>query len=372
MPNSNHLSTTHQTVNLSNGQLALLMRHKAGRGELSPLPDLSGFEPAEGDRELLCTEGFLDPQGVPTPYWERVANVLTDPTVQVTAAVGNADGLGTIHGYGGRGEGVLVGYTAVGEGEHRINLSLEPGHLTGYLAKGLGLTAPVEPLGVAAELSQQALLAMAGLVDAAREQHLESLIARQPDEKIGVWPAAVLVSLRMATLSDDFRWLSGMVWRLLPLALELQEAEIRSGLDDLIALGWVAAEPSGSLVMTGDLDLACPHLSAPLAFGVLSVQRQGREDPERLHLGVVRTLGSVWMLDFIPGRPWKVRLASVAGLELARVIQNALEAVLKMEQPAEQSPSAPTPTLSSAYCPKCGQKAKPDDKFCINCGNRLR
>ncbi|MBC8461669.1 MAG: zinc ribbon domain-containing protein [Deltaproteobacteria bacterium] len=41
-------------------------------------------------------------------------------------------------------------------------------------------------------------------------------------------------------------------------------------------------------------------------------------------------------------------------------------------QPAEQTQSAPIPTPSAAHCPNCGQKAKPDDNFCITCGSRLK
>ena len=72
------------------------------------------------------------------PPWDRVTRVLAEPAVQLTIAVGNADGLGSLHAYGLRSDSDLVAYTAVGEGEHRISFPLDAGQLTGYLAAGLG------------------------------------------------------------------------------------------------------------------------------------------------------------------------------------------------------------------------------------------
>ena len=61
----NPVSKQQRTVNLSSGQLTLLMNRKERRGELSPLVGMENAAPAEGDQELLLKEGFMGAAGQP-------------------------------------------------------------------------------------------------------------------------------------------------------------------------------------------------------------------------------------------------------------------------------------------------------------------
>ena len=203
-------------------------------------------------------------------------------------------------------------------------------------------------------------MALAGLIDAKREQYLDSLIARQLEDDAVLWPAAIMLSLRTGILSDDFRWLASMVWRLLPYAIEVQEAAIRAGLNELLEKGLTAAGPSGGIVMNAEIEAIRPHLSSPLAFGVVSLARLGDDGPERLHLGLIRTLATLWSVDFIPGRPWITRLSSISSLELAGIVENTIEVILTTEPSRE--------TGQKRFCPQCGQALEQDDRFCVACG----
>ena len=74
-------------------------------------------------------------------------------------------------------------------------------------------------------------------------------------------------------------------------------------------------------------------------------------------IGVVLLVGAYLARPFRKGE-----------MDLDRAIETWVAQVRSGEQQEETEPEA-TPTN---YCPQCGRRARPDDRFCSGCGTQLQ
>lgn len=368
--------TTTRTFRLNGAQLRGLLGNRTCT-HLSPLTLNTAGKASPEERRALEKAGLLDAAGnVPSP-WNGAMDVLAAPGIEILVAAGTRDGLQALHTYGSPSQGMtLTGYTPRGENEHTLAYPLSRTDLLAYLASILGWENKVADLGVALECNATAWVALVGLLDAERELQLDAMLAREPYDAAGVRAERILVNVREGWLVDDFRWLVSMARRMSPSA-DMPDAEsIGEGLKELEGLGWIEGRPDGRWTIRASMATAAAHLQTPLAFGVLVLQSLMQDQLERsLHVGWIRGLGSLWMVDFRQDNKTQLRvgLRSLDGATAARATNEVLEwACARTAAAIQPSPiHAASPKPAPRFCSGCGTPLVESARFCAQCGTKI-
>jgi hypothetical protein len=363
-----------RSVTLTGAQLGLLLEGGGLTiGQLCPLRLEPAAAASSGDLRALVDKGLARDDGSVEPSWAPALAVLADPPLRLAAAVGTRDGFQALYAYG-TGE-TLAAYTPVADGLRRLAYPLEPRHVLAFLSEGLGLDLESPRLEVEADLTPTALAALAGMVDGLAERQIEARLARSPAPEGGLHLERIARNVRQADQGDDYRWLGPVIKLISPFAWEADDEAVRAGLEHLAGLGWVERTADGGWAFGSRFQGPAGHLEHHLAYGFLAVARREGGGLARSHLGLLRTLQSLWLLDCRGGQNPKAVLSAPP----APVAMQALDDFLVSlgEGPAavpEDAASAPPAAASSQgksegpLCPQCGRAAGPDDRFCAGCG----
>jgi len=340
--------------------------------------------PEEGDpsERLMLEEGLIDPKGGLCEPWNQVFQSLSRPSLEIIAAVGFPEGRKSLCGYGSFGDmEKLVGFTPLNETEYRIVYPLSKDPFLSLLVVDLGLDLETPVLGVETEMDLETLLTLAGMIDAGREAQMEAMLARESEPDREVRFDRILYNTRKGLTSNDYRWLASAIRNLIPFEVTITQKTILSGLKELQKIGWVEKTGEKMWLFTETFDIPRKHFESLINFGILSIQRHNQEGIERIHLGILRTLGSLWILDFKDqdGDKPTVWVGTAYGPGLAQALDRVVEATLQgVPQPEElvgqsfpQEGGLSTVLPKKSFCGKCGAPAQPEDRFCINCGNKL-
>jgi hypothetical protein len=210
------------------------------------------------------------------------------------------------------------------------------------------------------------LWALAGLVDAHRQQGLEALLARRAPPPFAV--SADVVELRLidaATMADP-RWFASMLDMLAGPA-PAGEKEVAQGLSALRAAGLIDEDPIGLWHPSEAAMAAFAELEAPLAGVALSLATRQTEisasdgdgDLPQL-LVLVRTLTGLVLVQ--PAADDGMELRFVRGSDMITLLGSELARATSQAEGRMPPPR---------FCTICGVKAAPGDRFCASCGAPL-
>ncbi|MDP1587117.1 MAG: hypothetical protein Q8M07_05210, partial [Prosthecobacter sp.] len=196
------------SITLTTAQLDALLRSvPGGMGALSPLRN----SPVSGVASLPAqiTQKPLE--------WEPTARTLATPKVALIASAGTSESIVYVHGYGAPAtRDHLVGCTPSGGGMFEVVPDLKTGTWSQVLWDGLALDSVPSTTDVVIPMSMKALLACCGLVDAIKEARLEALASRTPYPAATASTSDVSLAVKTGVMTQDARWFTGMMRRLLP------------------------------------------------------------------------------------------------------------------------------------------------------------
>ncbi len=362
-------ATKPQTLTLSSGQIGLMMPRLPALSEDSPLAGATAA-PASGDRDVLMQAGLIDSGGALTGHWQAAFRALAAPRRRIAATIGTTDNLGVLHAFQGT-DGPLTGYTPRGGGEHMLAHPLEALDIVALFSSALGLEARTPDPGAGADLTLDAVLALAGLADAVRELEAEALLERTAVSDRGVDLARVLLALREGWLSGDMRWLVPVVRRMIPLEPEIAEGGVRAGLAELARVGWVEGpDDGGRYAFSPVFEPVRRSLCVPVSFGALSIVSGKGPEGVLIHFGAMRTLGALWAFEFAPGTPPLMRVGTTEELPVLLALNNQISQGLEAAS-GEAPRTAAGDGATRRVCGQCGAPIVEGDRFCTACGGRI-
>ena len=309
-------------------------------------------------------------------------DTLAAPSIYFVAAAGTRDGVHALHAYGSASIGPrLVAYTPRGDTGHVLAFPVSRDDLTALPAKVLGWQDKVANPGISVECTPLAWIALCGILDAERELQMEALLARQPFDAAGVRLERVSLNVRNGWIEDDSRWLVAVARKMTPETACPEPTAIEKGLTELASLGLVQAGVDGWRIASSFADAAA-HLQAHLSYGVVVVQTLINGQLERsLHIGWIRSLGSLWMAHYRDNGKGQLSVAlrtlegGTAAKVTAEVLAWAAARITAGTAPADK-PAAATPVppgtakkgLVARFCSQCGTELPEGARFCGNCG----
>jgi hypothetical protein len=359
------------------GYLLTLIGETKGN-PLSPLSRERFPGGGESDKSLLLEEGIIDPRDRLTNPWNQSFQILSQPHCEIVAAVGFPRGRKALCGYCASGDaGTLVGFTSQNEQDYRLDYPLSKDHFLSFLTNDLGLDAETSVLGLEAEMETDTLLTLAGMIDAEREAQLEGMLAREPEPDGEIRFDRILYNTRKGLNTNDYRWLASAVSSLSPFELRATSETLLQHLNELQQLGWVEEREEDMWSITEAFDIPRRHLESLVNFGLLSIQHQDQKGIKRVYVGMLRTMATLWSLDFQTraGGKTMVRIGTVSGPNLAETLDRLLE--IAIEPPpvsqAERDFQEPVPSKNDKnICPRCHTPGQPGDRFCSACGAELK
>lgn len=363
------MNTIPSNVMLTAGQLAHLIRSAGGEiGALSPLKDLDGAPDRESSLRLP------DAVAENASFWEPVARTLGTPGIALIASAGTSDNVVFLHAYASPATGKdLVGCTVVTGNTYEVVPALDARHWARLLWEGLALDRVPDGPELSAPLSHAALMACCGLVDAIKEARFEALIARERYPDPAASARSIMLAAKTGVLSQDARWFTGLVRRLLPQAPEPVSVEnIREGLDELVTLGWIVKIGSDEWGFSEAMFGTAMEWSAAAVSGLFSLHVAGPDGLHRLHVGLIRTLSGLWTME-CPADGQSVKLGKTGGRALMKTLARAVgNGIDQWQSPvpknAEPNPTPPPTSGHVHFCVSCGDRLIPNAHFCTRCG----
>ncbi len=357
-------------LKLTASQLAALTR-RAGV-ELGPLSPLHQFPESASHEAPVQLPDF---GAADAALWTPVASTLAAPGLALTVSAGTSDSVIFLHAYGSSATGShLLGCTPVSGSTYEIVPRLEHRAWLQVLSKGLSLEETEDTVESATALSHEALLACCGLVDAVKEARLEALIAREAYPEATAPARDIMIAAKSGLLTQDARWFTGLVRRLLPRAPAAVTLEGTSaGLRELEERGWVARMPEDDTwAFANEMSAAALEWSAAAVSGHFSLRVAGAREVHELHLGLIRTLSGLWTLE-CPAGQGGVKMGRSSGSALMGLLDKAVQTVMAPWQTAApkhtaSSPAPPAADGPAQFCVACGNRLVADARFCTHCG----
>lgn len=347
----------------------------------NPLSPLSGDQfpgGGEPDKSLLLEDGIIDPQDRLTAPWNQAFQILSQPYCEIVAAIGFPKGRKALCGYcASEDAGNIVGFTSQNEQDYRLNYPLSKDHFLSLLINDLGLDIETSVLGLEAEMDTDTLFALAGMIDAGREAQLEAMLAREPEPEWEIRFDRILYNTRKGLNENDYRWLASAVRSLSPFELRATAETLLQNLNELQKLGWVEKREEDLWTFAEIFDIPRRHLESMLNFGILSITRQNQNGNEGVHMGMLRTMGTLWSLDFQmrAGGKTMVRIGTVSGPNLAQTLNRILEIVLEHPPASQAEKDSQEPVQMKSdkiLCTQCHTPGQPGDRFCSACGAAMK
>jgi hypothetical protein len=334
---------------------------------------------------LSPVHGAAVPAGVVLPeavashvdVFMPVAHTLSAPRLALTASAATAESVVFIQVYGSAATGSeLIGCTKGQGGIFELVPALDAHSWRLVLFKGLALeTAPDAPAAMA-PMSRRALLACAAMVDVIKEARLNALLARQSYPEPVASTSAVVVAAKAATLVPDARWFSGLVRRLLPDDPgPLSHEDARQGLNELAKLGWMTTSGADEWEFTEAMQ---PHAIAwgvAAVSGLFSLHSDEPGGLRRLHVGMIRTLSGLWVIE-CPPEDEMLKVGTMGGrallMALTKAVENQIASISVSAGHTGVRTEAAPPAAASLLCASCGAVIPAGARFCAGCGKPVQ
>jgi hypothetical protein len=245
-----------------------------------------------------------------------------------------------------------------------------PQDILAMVGAALGLDEELPMMKLSYRGPAAGLWALAGLIDAHRQQGLEALLARRQPPPFAVSADDVELRLIDASTMADPRWLGSLLDMLAGPALARSE-EVAQGLAALRDAGLADKDRAGFWQPTDSMAGAFAALEAPLAGIGLSLATRaagnatpgGGGDAPRL-LVLIRSLtGLVLVQPELAGSEMELR--SVRSSDMLALLGHELTRACALMPASGDGPPA------TRFCAACGMKAAPGDRFCASCGAPL-
>lgn len=366
------MQTTASNLTLTAGQLAVLLRPLPGElGVLSPLQSLETATSSDASASL--PETITRQRAV----WEPIARTLSAPKLALVTSAGTSDNVVYLQAFGAPATcDHLVGCTRGPGGTFEIVPALTASVWSQVLWDGLALDTVPPTTDAVVTMSLAALTACCGLVDAVKESRLEALIAREAYPVSSATTASIALAVKTGLMTQDARWFTGLMRRLLPQdptggSLE----QTRRGLDELALLGWVIRVGDDEWSFAETIQPHAIEWSAAVVSGLFSLHLDDPEGLNRLHVGVIRTLSGLWTLE-CPPLGETVKFGRTGGQALMLTMMKAVKKLLASwpAQPVKAAASQPVPSgsLPAHFCPSCGAAVVEGARFCADCGKPMQ
>lgn len=374
-----------RTVSMSTAQLQMFLRQAGARGALSPVRDLPAAAPAPDDSTTLREAGMIDESGAPTASWMPAAAALAAPALQIMVTTGGVAGLSRLQAFASDETGRrLVSLVERGAGEWTIAWPLAEDDIAAIMTAQLALDGATNDPDVQLELTPEGFLTLGAVLDALREEELESLLARDRAPTPLLKAAAVRVAMHAGLTSEDYRWLVPIFRRLLPNLPEINQQAVDSGLADLVSASIVEAGPDRDYGLVAAFEPVRRLLLAPLAWSTLTTISAANPPTTWSQLGGMRTFAGLWGVE---ARETGVRLGTLGEGILLQAFRSlagdALAAIPagkqggQLSRPATAAAGAPESTAGAKanatprFCQQCGRPVGTADRFCGECGAEL-
>ncbi|MDO9299298.1 zinc ribbon domain-containing protein [Bradyrhizobium sp.] len=379
------VSVEPRTVSMSTAQLQMLLRAAGTQGSLSPVRDLPAASPASDDSTTLREAGILDEAGAPTASWMPAAAALAAPALQVVVTAGGPAGLSRLQAFASdETNGRLVSFVERGAGEWMVAWPLAEDDIAAIMTAQLALDSATNDPDVQLELTPEGFLMLGAVLDALREEELESLLARDRTPAPLLKAAAVRVAMGAGLTSEDYRWLVPIFRRLLPNVPEMNQGAIDKGLADLVSASIIEAGPDREYGLVAAFEPVRRLLLAPLAWSTLTTISEANLQATWNQLGGMRTFVGLWGVE---ARANGVRLGTLGEAVLLQafrsLVTDALAAIPAGKQ-GEQASRRATASANMAgstagsevnaarrFCQQCGRPVGTADRFCGECGAGL-
>ena len=365
------MDTTTSNFTLTTAQLATLLRPLGGEpGALSPLQGttLSAFS----SQSISLPETMTRRE-----VWEPVACTLLAPKLALVASVGPSEQVVYQHAFAAPATGDhLVGCTRGPGGTFEVVPCLTTSAWSQVLWDGLALDSVSAVADATVTMSHAALMACCGLVDAIKESRLEALIAREHYPAACATTASIALAAKTCMLTPDARWFSGLVRRLLPDEPGGGDLEsTRQGLDELCRLGWVIRAGDDEWSFAEIMQPHATEWSMATASGHFSLHLDEPGGLSRLHVGIIRTLSGLWVIECPPNGE-TVNVGSSTGKALMLTMMKAVKTLLASwpASPVVIATSQPGPAGSppARHCESCGAAVPDGARFCAGCGKPVQ
>lgn len=380
-----HVSAEPRTVSMSTAQLQMFLRHAGIPGALSPVRDLPAAMPAPDDSTTLREAGMIDETGTPAAGWMPAATALVAPTLQTVVTGGNAAGLSRLQAFAsGDTDKRMVSLAERGAGEWIIAWPLAEDDVAAIMTAQLALDGATNDPEVQLELTPEGFMLLGAVLDALREEELESLLARDRAPAPLLTAAAIGVAMQLGLTSEDYRWLVPVFRRLLPDPPEMNQREIDKGLADLVSASIIEAGPDRDYGLVTAFEPVRRLLLAPLAWSTLTTIFAPDSPMTWSQLGGMRTFAGLWGIE---ARKAGVRLGTFGEGALLQAFRSLVSDKLlaipagkrdgRPTRPVTAMAGMPKSTIGSnanaapGFCPQCGRPVDPVDRFCGVCGAQL-
>lgn len=353
--------TNPSSFTLTTAQLAALLHSvPGGLGALSPLRN-SPVTSATG-LPVQITQKPLE--------WEPAARTLAAPKLALIVSAGTSESIVYVHGYGAPAtHDHLVGCTPSAGGMFEVMPDLKTGTWSQVLWDGLALDSVPSTTDAVVPMSTKAWLACCGLVDAIKEARLEALASRTPYPAATASTSDVSLAVKTGLMTQDTRWFTGMVRRLLPGDPgELGDEEVREGLKELAKLGWILSAGEDEWSFSETMQPHAIEWSAAVVSGSFSLLLDDPDGLNRLHVGLIRTLSGIWTIE-CPPEGDLVKIGRTGGQALMLTMMKAVEKLLA-SWPADHA--GLQPRTNAVFCASCGSAIPAGAHFCAGCGKPVQ
>jgi Double zinc ribbon len=366
------METNASNLTLSIAQLVTLLQAlREEPGALSPLQAVG----AAGS--TASPVGLPDAVSRHAEEWQAIARTLLKPKVALVTSTAIHDQVVYLHAFASPATGDrLVGCTRGRGDEYEIVPSLATSAWGQVLWDGLALDNVTRAAQASATMSAEALMACCGLVDAIKESRLEALIARTPYPAAHASTASIALAIKSCRMASDARWFTGLVRRLLPEDPAGGEVDAtRQGLLELAQLGWVLQVGDDEWGFAETMEEVATEWSSAAVSGLFSLHEDEAGGLSRFHLGLIRTLSGLWVIECLPNDRM-LRVGTGTGKALMLTLMKAVKALLAScsasPPPAVARPPALSVSQPSRHCPSCGTGLMDGARFCAGCGKPVQ
>lgn len=317
----------------------------------------------------VVTSEALEERGLLRDEWTTAMRTLHTPTrcFRMLKAFPGSTVVTAYYGNGTSDAG-LIGCWAQGD-KMRIGLPYTVDDLLedSSLAMGVDLAMIRDPFNV--DLSLAGLVALSSAIDVMRQRLLRSILDRDPDVDMRLWPKQLHKAYASGLAGTDARWLVTLMHILMPTGVARPESLTDAGMAELLQAGLIQIEHDHWRA-TDTLARLTAYLKTPLPAVAHEAIVLGPETHYNYTISI-RGDGPTWVFQF-----WQeaetvgITIRSRMGGSYRRQMFDMLAPVFAPvadETPATDSASAPV----KRFCTKCGAATRPGDAFCTNCGRKL-
>lgn len=273
------------------------------------------------------------------------------------------------------GEAKLAAYSRDQNDHHVLAWPVLASELVQAMEASLALPAPAVVDGFALILNRGGCEALAAIVDLLQEEILKAVLDRRPPPELRFSIQDLQECLLRSSQSLDLRWMVQRFKHLAPTPLQNNIGDLEAGLKTLVNQQMLVQEDRIYLA-TPRFYVACSLLSGSSGLCALNTRKLVLKNGEplaweRLHMGALRGIGSLWLFEFsdISADDFSVKLGDItSGLLHERLQAGIIPYVNKAAAPL---PLKERPGEVKKMCLSCGAELGPAAVFCSACGRKV-